>query len=165
MYRPNFCSECGERILRARWHFWTSRRFCSQCMKRFRAAWVWLPVLACAALFGLGIATGRAIRPDPPPLIVERRQSPASPAQTAPMPPSMADTKRGIAPTPAGQETTAISDSSKRPVDSAGTISTCGALTKKGTPCQRRVRGTGRCWQHQGQPAVVPLEERLLTGK
>lgn len=24
----------------------------------------------------------------------------------------------------------------------------CGALTKKGTPCRRKVNGGGRCWQH-----------------
>jgi len=25
---------------------------------------------------------------------------------------------------------------------------TCGALTKKGTSCRRKVKGGGRCWQH-----------------
>lgn len=28
----------------------------------------------------------------------------------------------------------------------------CGAITKKGTPCSRRVKSPGRCWQHIGQP-------------
>lgn len=28
--------------------------------------------------------------------------------------------------------------------------SMCGARTKKGTSCQRRVSGGGRCWQHGG---------------
>ena len=30
-YRPNFCSECGEKIVRLRWRLWTSRRFCDKC--------------------------------------------------------------------------------------------------------------------------------------
>jgi hypothetical protein len=31
----------------------------------------------------------------------------------------------------------------------------CGAVTKKGTPCSRRVKAPGRCWQHAGQPESV----------
>ena len=30
----------------------------------------------------------------------------------------------------------------------------CGAMTKKGTACTRRVKSPGRCWQHLGQPAA-----------
>jgi hypothetical protein len=29
-------------------------------------------------------------------------------------------------------------------------VGTCGALTRKGRACQRRVRGGGHCWQHGG---------------
>lgn len=35
----------------------------------------------------------------------------------------------------------------------------CGALTKKGTPCTRRVKTKGRCWQHKGQPAVEDIRD------
>lgn len=28
-------------------------------------------------------------------------------------------------------------------------VGTCGARTQKGTPCKRRVKGGGRCWQHK----------------
>ena len=31
----------------------------------------------------------------------------------------------------------------------------CGAMTKKGTPCSRKVKGGGRCWQHKGQEAML----------
>ena len=31
----------------------------------------------------------------------------------------------------------------------------CGAMTKKGKPCSRRVKTKGRCWQHEGQPSAV----------
>ncbi|ASZ12413.1 hypothetical protein CK934_16325 [Chitinophaga sp. MD30] len=30
----------------------------------------------------------------------------------------------------------------------SSSVGYCGALTKKGTPCRRKVRGGGRCWQH-----------------
>jgi hypothetical protein len=30
-------------------------------------------------------------------------------------------------------------------------VGICGAPTKSGKPCRRRVKGGGRCWQHRGQ--------------
>ena len=39
----------------------------------------------------------------------------------------------------------------------------CGAQTKKGTPCSRRVKGGGRCWQHPGQAAMLPLEKLVAA--
>jgi methyl coenzyme M reductase subunit C len=38
----------------------------------------------------------------------------------------------------------------------------CGARTKKGTPCSRRVHGPVRCWQHKGMAAMLP-QEKLIT--
>jgi hypothetical protein len=38
----------------------------------------------------------------------------------------------------------------------------CGARTKKGTPCSRRVHGPVRCWQHKGMPAMLPQEKLLI---
>ncbi|MBK9315185.1 MAG: hypothetical protein IPM55_13220 [Acidobacteria bacterium] len=34
-------------------------------------------------------------------------------------------------------------------------IAICGARTKKGTPCRRRVSPGLRCYQHQGQPSIL----------
>ncbi len=164
MYQPNFCAECGERIFRPRWHLWTSRRFCPACAHLFRAARLFWTALAGVALFSLGLVAGRALlHPAPPPLIVERHATPTT-TPTAQTQPSSANKKTeslstvrpGLA---AGNAAT------ERANDSSEIVSTCGALTKKGTPCLRRVRGTGRCWQHQGQPAVIPLEQRLITGR
>jgi hypothetical protein len=42
-------------------------------------------------------------------------------------------------------------------------VAICGARTKKGTPCQRRVRGgVGRCWQHRGKPAILPPSKLVV---
>lgn len=39
----------------------------------------------------------------------------------------------------------------------------CGARTRKGTPCRRRVHVAGeRCFQHKGLPAMVPLEKLVI---
>lgn len=164
MYKPNFCAECGERIARSRWHFWTSRRFCTGCAPRFRAARIILPLVAGASFFTLGLGAGRAVRPAPPPLILERRQPAVAATQAAPLQPAQARAKTENAPAPAGPEPEASANTA-RSTAASETVSICGALTKKGTPCQRRVRGTDRCWQHKGQPAVIPLEERIVKGK
>ena len=39
----------------------------------------------------------------------------------------------------------------------------CGAQTKKGTPCSRRVKGGGRCWQHKDKEAMLPQEELIAN--
>jgi hypothetical protein len=53
---------------------------------------------------------------------------------------------------------------SERPTDPMEVVSICGARTKKGTPCSRRVRGEGRCWQHRGRPAMLPPQKLIVPG-
>jgi hypothetical protein len=167
MYKPNFCSECGSGIERARWHFWTSRQFCADCAKRFRRARFSAPVIAGTTLFVIGLAAGRAARPPAPPLIVERGQLAAV---SAPATKSEGQTKGAEldkdAPTEPKPEPTYGVDgtATERPTDPEETISLCGARTQKGTPCQRRVRGTGRCWQHKGMPAMLPPGKLIIQG-
>jgi hypothetical protein len=39
----------------------------------------------------------------------------------------------------------------------------CGARTKKGTPCHRRVHAAGeRCFQHKGMPSLLPLSKLVV---
>lgn len=164
MYKPNFCSDCGSRIERSRWRLWTSRKFCEDCAPRFRRTQVLWPVLAGVTLFGGGLLAGRAVVSAPPPLIVERGELPAvkAPAKDESKA-SGAGAREGSAPKsePAyGPDGTAT----ERPTDPAEVVAICGARTQKGTPCQRRVRGTGRCWQHRGLPAMIPLEKRVIPG-
>jgi hypothetical protein len=141
-------------------------------------------LIICAGLFATGLALGRAARPAAPPLIVERG------ASTLSAPASPASTKNGAQTT----ETKTINDAAtktreaatkpgeaangpqaepadgpngtatERPTDQEETVSICGARTQKGTPCQRRVRGTGRCWQHKGMPAMLPPSKLIVQG-
>jgi hypothetical protein len=168
MYKPNFCSECGERITRARWRFWTSRRFCAGCARRFRRRQFLLPLIAGAAIFCLGLVAGRRGSPAQPPLIIERGQLSALPAaatdDTGPRP---ADPETGAddQATPRPEPSYGLSGTaSERPTDPNETVSICGARTQKGTPCKRRVRGTGRCWQHKGMPAMLPPAKLIVQG-
>lgn len=165
MYKPNFCSDCGSRIERARWHLWTSRRFCSDCAPRFRRAQFLLPVITGVALFGIGLAAGRVARPTPPPLIVERGQLAAVTAPPIKSEERAADaeSERGAASTTKAEPTYGPDGTAtERPTDPNETVSLCGARTQKGTPCQRRVRGTGRCWQHKGMPAMLPPGKLII---
>jgi hypothetical protein len=167
MYKPNFCSECGSSIERARWHFWTSRQFCADCSKHFRRAQFVAPLIAGIALFAVGLATGRAGRPAAPPLIVER-------GQLAPLPAPSNKTEGQRAATEIDKESGAAQKqepaygadgtANERPTDPEETVSLCGARTQKGTPCQRRVRGQGRCWQHKGMPAMLPPGKLIIQG-
>ena len=152
MYKPNFCCECGERVLRPRWRVWTGRRFCRACAPRFRRAGLRRALLLASALFVPGLLLGRLLRPAPAPLVIERG------AQTiAPLPPAPAQTQTRPAYGPDGT-------ANERPTEPEEVVYICGARTKKGTPCQRRVRGPGRCWQHRGKPAILPPSKLVVPG-
>ena len=156
MYKPNFCSECGTRLLRLRWHFWTSRRFCNNCARRLRKQ-RFLPWLFTAlALMSAGYLAGRSRRPAPPPLtIIRRADSPLS----SPEDPGRLNTKST---TDSEMSLTDTSQSSSATPEEE--VYLCGARTKKGTPCSRRVHGPVRCWQHKGMPAMLPQEKLLVKG-
>jgi ribosomal protein L37AE/L43A len=132
-YRPNFCTECGAKIVRLRWRVWSSRRFCDKCSARFAKA-DWLrSVVGIVMLVLLGLVLGRGLRREPPPLVIQRTATSTPSSATA-------------SPTPTTVEQ----------------LYTCGARTKKGTPCSRRVHGPVRCWQHKGAKAMLPLEKLVV---
>lgn len=146
MYQPNFCSECGTKILRLRWHFWTSRKFCNDCARRLRKERFVPLLLISLSLLGLGYVVGHTRRPPPPPLTIVRRSD--SPL-TSPEDPG----RHGLS-------TFMQQPAPTTPVEEE--IYQCGAQTKKGTPCSRRVHGPKRCWQHKGLKAMLPQEKLLI---
>jgi hypothetical protein len=157
VYRPNFCSQCGTKLLRLRWHIWTSRRFCNACARRLRKERFVSLLFMTMALVGIGFVIGRARRPAPPPLIIERRSdSPLSDTQTA----AKSNFQTNV--DESGANSTKSKTSSTPPAEED--VYLCGARTKKGTPCSRRVHGPVRCWQHKGMPAILPQEKLLVKG-
>jgi len=140
MYRPNFCAECGTGIVRLRWRIWTSRRFCDECVKRSWKQRATPALVAGLLLLVIGVVVGSSLRSPPPPLIIQRPENPTSDARSGDTDRSRADPKQ-----------TATSE----------VVYICGARTKKGTPCSRRVHGPVRCWQHKGLPAMLP-EDKLM---
>jgi hypothetical protein len=154
MYKPNFCAECGAKLLRLRWYFWTSRRFCNDCARRLRKARLIPALFTSLALISAGYIAGRTQRPVLPPLIIERRtDSPLDDSEPG-------KARLRAATTESGGRPADTHNSSPASVEEV--VYLCGARTKKGTPCSRRVHGPVRCWQHKGMPAMLPQEKLLL---
>jgi hypothetical protein len=150
MHRVNFCAECGERLTFKGWRGLLRRSLCKHCARRLGGFAAYRPLMVVALIGATAFGFGRYLRPSPPPLVIQRAaNSPLfdSPTQSSGV--SIANSNRrsdGIA-TPAQDDEVYI----------------CGARTKKGTPCRRRVHAAGeRCFQHKGMPAMVALEKLII---
>jgi hypothetical protein len=108
-------------------------------------------------LIGFGYIAGRMRRPAAPPLTIIRR---ADSPLTSPEDPGSQNPK---VPAPASA-TNPIKTSASSAATPEEEVYICGARTKKGTPCSRRVHGPVRCWQHKGMPAMLPQEKLLVKG-
>jgi hypothetical protein len=164
LYRPHFCCHCGEKIIRAKWTPLTSRRFCEFCaveQKQHdlipRAAAILL-LLFGAAGFASYLGAGHSSESKPRQLKVAQLNSERSEKRQEAGPINAGNVDRSTA---AGINSRALSENSSpanteqrgtRPNSSTEAVYYCGATTKKGTPCTRRVKAPGRCWQHPGQP-------------
>jgi hypothetical protein len=141
MKRPNFCCNCGAKILRVHWHVWTSRKLCNRCSRELFWERVKAPLTVIAGLLLCGFLIGRLTRPAPAPLVVERAANSPLFNTNNDSTPNTVPTNSGIVPEQ---------------------VYICGARTKKGTPCSRRVSGPVRCWQHKGMPAMKPQAELAI---
>jgi hypothetical protein len=155
MYRPNFCAECGERLTPRGWRVWTSARFCGGCVSRLGRVGL-IRSLTILALTGTAaFALGRYLRPAPPPLLIQR----AANSPLSDLPVSLDDAAHTT-----NRRNSTNPETSVSSIDEPGYI--CGARTKKGTPCHRRVHAAGeRCFQHKGMAAMVPLEKLVVKSK
>lgn len=161
MYRPNFCVECGERLVRRGWRLWAAAWFeqswCVDCSRRlggrFRRP---IAIISIAAISAF--ALGRYLRPAPPPLIIQRAAN--SPLPDSPVNFNGNRTTDLHASYSGNQNAAALT----QPADERAYI--CGARTKKGTPCHRHVHAAGdRCFQHKGMPAILPLDKLEVKSK
>ncbi len=180
-YKPKYCCQCGEKIERINWNLNSSRRFCELCETEFKVHDL-LPRIAvvCGILFGiLGLGaywqkpevvvknvpkqfSGASLNinknsADQAAPQVSTNQSVQSLAQTPPNI-SAAETKSPIVSLPNGTKQSKIAPD----MQPAEMLYYCGAQTKKGSPCSHKVKHPGRCWQHTGQPAMLPQEKLLV---
>ncbi|MBX3282518.1 MAG: hypothetical protein KF756_08585 [Acidobacteria bacterium] len=164
VFHPKFCVNCGEKIVRDEWHFWTSGRFCELCETEFqgremaRRGGVAAAVLGIAA-FGFAFVAPSS-RPAETKLVTTRPVEAAvkplvSRAEPSKPPATLAERQvMGQAP-PQGN----LQGEQKPAIVASEPTYMCGAETKKGTACTRKVKGNVRCWQHKGMPAMVSAEE------
>lgn len=169
LFRPNFCANCGEKIERADWGIFTSRRFCPVCESEYKgqdlipraivAAGLLAGVLGFGSYLKSGTAGSNSLAVRQPAKFVEQKaaESP-QPVRSEPVVSQTPNAQAAVTlpQTPAAQP---ASNVAKLKPETGEAVYFCGAETKKGTPCTRRVKGNTRCFQHQGMPAMLPAEK------
>lgn len=183
-YTPNFCCECGDKIERDNWKLTTSRKFCENCETEYKFQ-KWIPASALAAgVIGIVFSFGSYLKtPEKSANLLaktsaaqasnknqdstnqsDKQNSASANVQTITQ---KAETGNNAAP-PRPSLATATPSALKQNASPGGqdsaqeAIYICGAQTKKGTACLRRVKGGGRCWQHTGQPAILPPDKLII---
>ena len=172
LYKPKFCCECGEKIERIDWKLWTNRRFCEVCEAEHKLSDL-MPkagILVCIllGLFGLG-----SLLKGPPanePTVIKRTVAAVPPqadsnieATAGRIGQSQTNGQLNGTGANVSPRTPADSPAGSRPPATTTAVYMCGARTRKGTPCTRRVKGNVRCWQHLGMPAMEPPEKLVVS--
>ncbi len=158
MYRPNFCAECGERLTRRGWRALINARFCGDCGRRLGRSGYAKPVAIISIVAASAFAVGRYLRPPPPPLLIQR----AANSPLSDLPVNLNDSARAAN----RRNSTNQSAEALNQLPADDKVYICGARTKKGTPCHRRVHVAGeRCFQHKGMAAMVPLDKLAVQSQ
>ena len=179
-YKPKHCCQCGEKIDRVDWKPWTSRRFCQLCETKL-GVYDWIPriLVGIGLLFGLYGVGSYFQKPDKQLDIAARQSAVANQKSDVAQPKTIAQVPIGdgvqsgskasdsTAPTklPVAAEKPDLKFPRYEPQTGKTTekVYFCGAPTRKGTMCSRRVKNGGRCWQHEGQAALLPQEKLITT--
>jgi hypothetical protein len=145
LYKPKYCCNCGEKIERVEWNLLTSRRFCEVCSIENRrhdlAPRIAVAVGLLALMFGFGSLwrgsggseqhslslPASTLKGQYPPGDIP---DPRTGDRTQPAPSSVQGPNSPTGPA----EITSID---RKPSEAKFY---CGALTKKGTPCSRKVK-------------------------
>ena len=177
-YKPSYCCHCGEKIEKPDFlPIRDSGKFCDVCRNDFPFREFMPPIvmLFCTVLgiAGIGsflfkgdttnelalkqnkVSTPQTLVKTEPAANLSQNSNRQTLAQTAPKnepqsPPNANQTA------PENRKTEVVKVVAEKTYY-------CGAETKKGTPCSRKVKGGGRCWQHQGRDAMYPPEKLLIT--
>lgn len=143
-----FCSKCGQKFKTRRTAMLPADSHCAACKPRFALRrFAWLSILAVCSIASFTIG---------------RYTAPAEPFNFLGTPVQLeALSSLANQPNPHGN------DAVETP-PMTGTeefISSCGAPTKAGHPCRRKVHGWGYCWQHRDKLGKKPLpkEPELLN--
>ena len=131
MAAPRFCSQCGERLKFKRAASLPFHSYCNRCAPRLARTRLWL-IAAPALCIAIGFAIGHYSGKREPFYYIG---TPVEMSHLAPLPDR------------APRDEQRLTRAAKR---SPGVVSAiCGAPTKSGRQCQRKVKGGGYCWQHR----------------
>lgn len=163
-YKPSYCCNCGDKIERAEWRLLDSRRFCQLCETEHKAG-----DIAQRAVVGIGLVLGlfgfSVIAWPEKPVESKLNNATVAPRSLKSSPEKKVDTASVVEVKPetiGSENTSSVSGldgqtALQRKEQTPGAVASsdagifyCGAPTKKGTPCSRRVKTKGRCWQHEG---------------
>lgn len=176
--QPNYCCHCGQKIEKPNFiPVKDSAKYCDVCRNDFPFQEI-MPKVFMLFCVGLGIfGFGSYLSKGDAENAVALKQSKSPPTHSV----SKVDTVANLPQNSNRQNTTQIplknesqassnanqnaSENRKPEVVRVVEEKTyyCGAATKKGTPCSRKVKGGGRCWQHKGQEALFPAEKLVIT--
>ena len=158
-YRPKFCCHCGEKISRAKWLPWNSRRFCEFCeVEQMQHELLPKAVIVVALFIGAAGVVSYFGSSATSPSARTKSETSDQPHELKRPATNREKSKEDI-PGAATSASANVPDATKlqreaKPVPSTEPVYYCGALTRKGTPCTRRLKTKGRCWQHVGQPSA-----------
>ena len=187
LYNANFCAECGEKVEDVSGFRLINRFLCESCAKDRGFSHLTAPSLLIVGLIFASYFVGGASQiPTKNPLAVVNQTPTAAVnqiasnapenlkqplAQTSPKSVSQVEKVPITRNVPINQANLSRPNqtSAKNPpppfpqtVEINEAAYYCGAKTQKGTPCLRKVKGGGRCWQHSGKPAMYPPERLLI---
>jgi len=145
MRAAKFCSSCGEKLIVSGRSFLSPRTLCARCAPPFQMRRLTL-VLGVIIIAAIAFLIGRYTAPDRP-----------VPAIGTPVDLSSGQTASAQPDEDRSQE----SRSYESKVPRLG-VSQCGAVTRSGKPCQRKVLGGGLCYQHR--PSEQKRQEADKTG-
>ncbi len=175
-YKPKFCNECGENIENADRKFLRFRHFCELCETQHgvhdKMPWFVAAFGVFIGIFGIGNYLQTPANESAPMHLISRNSQNTSKSETNRTNSVESNTNTRI------EKPIAKPATENKPIQNLTTQKTetasnseseaayfCGAATKKGTPCSRRVKGGGRCWQHEGQAAILPADKLSVSSK
>ena len=173
-YRPEFCCCCGEKVERIDWKPWTSRRFCQLCETKHPLSELIQKAVPFLGIVGviIGLASFWPTSQQPVSPVTKRTLAAEKNTKTMQASPTFKKTDSSNIQSqpnsrienPNNSAEVSASNMPKTAVaERPEPIYFCGAETKKGTPCTRKVKGNIRCWQHQGMPAMLPPSKLVVS--
>lgn len=177
-YRANYCCECGEKIERFSDSLLSNSKFCEVCKPNFKFENFAPKGLAGIGLLGAVFGVGSFLqKPAEPKTLLQKGEIatiasvPSQSANKLPVDKKVSnvntanvsakiETKNA---SPSFEKKAAVNSEAKPVVEVSEPAYFCGAKTKKGSPCSRKVKGAVRCWQHAGQSALLPASQLVAN--